>query len=80
MPLFHFYCDECSQEIKRILSVEELVNPVACPICQGPTYRKARGPTSQVTEILDNGLMGRKVERLKDAERLYKERSKNHKP
>lgn len=32
--------------------------------------------TTNVMEVLDNGLMPRKLERLADAQRLYKERSK----
>jgi hypothetical protein len=40
--------------------------------------RAPRGPTAQVKETLDNGAMKRKVERFKDAEKLYKDRSKQN--
>ena len=37
--------------------------------------RAARGVSSRCVETLDNGVMGRKLERLTDAERLYHERA-----
>lgn len=37
--------------------------------------RLAGDATSRITEVLDNGLMSRKVERLADADRLFKEQA-----
>jgi hypothetical protein len=38
--------------------------------------RKSNPPNTQVKEVLDNGFMTKRVERLKDAEELYKNRKK----
>ena len=39
--------------------------------------RDAQGASSQNVEVLDNGLMNKRLERLADAERLFHERYEN---
>jgi len=39
--------------------------------------RTPRPPSTIVKEMLDNGAMTKRVERLKDAEELYRQRAKN---
>lgn len=75
MPLYYYYCSECSLEKKRIVDV-----PVEqpCPKCNKNMARSPRPPTSQVMEVVDNGLMSKRVERLNDIESILKERSDKH--
>jgi hypothetical protein len=40
--------------------------------------RDPSGPSALVKETLDNGAMTTKIERLKDAEQLYKDRAKKN--
>lgn len=75
MPLYNFVCSKCGTKKRRIFSVEESKKPQPCPQCKADMERDQTGPTRQVMERLDNGLMPRAVERLSEAERLYKERA-----
>lgn len=42
--------------------------------CGLEMVRDPRPPSSRVTEVLDNGLMNKRLERLADAERLFADR------
>jgi putative FmdB family regulatory protein len=77
MPLYRYRCSVCELDVTRIHGAKERPE-LACAECGGTLVRNPRGPSTQVVEKLDNGAMGRAVERLADAERLYHERSKNH--
>jgi hypothetical protein len=91
MPLYNFICPKCGNKRRRICSPAQAKIPIKCGDCSardndGPNLpatanentmeRDPSGPTNQRYERLDNGLMPRAVERLVDAERLHKERSK----
>ena len=80
MPLYYFVCEGPQHlfKLRRILTPEEAEEPQYCP-CGALLVRVSQGATSTVREVLDNGLMARPVDRLSDAERLYRERSKEHK-
>lgn len=73
MPLYYFQCETCGKEFRRILKPEEATSqPCAC----GSTLKRdPHPPSSRVTEVLDNGLMTKRIERLADAERLFRERN-----
>jgi hypothetical protein len=74
MPLYHFECIQCGQVVRKILKAQDLAQTeVLC--CDTPCRRTPRPPSTQVKEVLDNGLMTKKVERLSDAERLFRERA-----
>lgn len=75
MPLFYFKCDTCGRELRKILPSEAEFKDRACICPSGTLHRDARGATSRAVEVLDNGIMPKKLERLVDAERLYKERN-----
>ncbi len=76
MPLFRFVCIECALKAARFLSPTEARLPLPCTQCAGKMKRDVQVPSMQVVERLDNGLMPRAVERLADAERLFKDRAK----
>lgn len=94
MPAYNFVCKlhKALIEITRIsqrpwskLSAEERKLLSLCPsehhgIAREPHQmeRAPSGPSAQVKERLDNGVMKRAVERYKDAERLYKDRAKQN--
>lgn len=80
MPLYNFKCPKCGKAKRKICSAEQSKDPIACSDCSTTLERAPSGATSQVKERLDNGLMPRAVERLADAERLFKERAQNHDP
>lgn len=76
MPLYYFRCTGCSTESKLILEPADANTLLACKHCHEPLQRTPKPPTTRIVEQLDNGLMGRRLEREADAERLYKERSR----
>ena len=74
MPLFYYICDICQKEIRRVCNIQE---SKTLPICCGSqTKRNPRPVTARCIEVIDNGIMTKKLERLTDAERLFKERAK----
>lgn len=77
MPKYYFVCLACSAELTRFISAEEAKALPPCTKCGGAVKRTPRPPSPFVKERLDNGLMPKVVERPADAQRLYKERSKN---
>lgn len=76
MALYNYRCDGCGKKARKISTPEQQQTP-QCPDCVQDMVRDPTGPSSQKMERLDNSLMPRRVERLADAERLHKERSKN---
>ena len=76
MPLFYFTCSKCFRETRKILNASEADKERYCPHCGYAMYRTPTGPSSQAKEILDNGLMPRAVERIANAEELFRERAK----
>jgi hypothetical protein len=77
VALYYLSCLACGHEAARFLKTAKEATEQACAFCQGPMKRNPRPPSSQVMETLDNGHMGRKVERLKDAEELHQDRARN---
>lgn len=72
MPAFHLRCNQCQKTKRRILpKFKEL----PCD-CGGVFERQDVSISTQVKEVLDNGAMVRKVERLADIDAMVKERSK----
>lgn len=77
MPKFDLVC-ECGAHRSRILPKRpKLADPVRSCFDCGRQMKIEVNTTSQVVETLDNGAMSRKVERLSDAERLWKDRADN---
>ena len=76
MPVFHYFCSQCQTETKKFFA--KGVDSLECPFCGSEMEREMNGPSARVVEKLDNGVMSRSVERLADAERLYKDRAAKH--
>jgi len=77
MPLYYFNCAECNRHTKKLLASKPKPDNVPeCPECLTTMVRMSKPPTSQVLETLDNHLMPKRLERLVNAEELYKNRSK----
>jgi hypothetical protein len=77
VPKFKLICSGHEEpETRTVLrkSASELGN-ILCPKCKHPMVREAEPCSTRLVEILDNGLMARRIERPAEAERLYKERS-----
>ncbi len=75
MPLFNFECPNCKVLIKRILTVEGSKVGVQCKTCPATLRRVYGAASSQVKEVLDNGIMTKRIERYSDAEELYYDRA-----
>lgn len=71
--LLYYHCNICNKDLKRILDQPE---PQIC--CETEMERSPKPMTSRVTEVLDNGIMAHQIERLVDADNIFKERSDNH--
>ena len=63
--------------MKKLLAVKPNKERLPlCPQCLEPMVRMPKAPTSQVLEGFDNNIMPKRLERLVNAEELYKNRSK----
>ena len=69
MAIFNLKCSECNFEHKRML---EKYTPYECPICQKGVMLRNPNFTVQVKEVIDNGLMPKRVEVYKDITTLRK--------
>lgn len=82
MPTYNFRCCKCKKMIKKLMTVEayRALRPAEVVACDcGYTAKREMGaPSSKAMEVLDNGLMARRVERLADSERIIQERSAQH--
>lgn len=76
MPSYNLRCSDCGASKTRRFDVPQKF-PVDTCACGGPMRRVPRPPTTTVKESLDNGAMTKRVERFKDAERLYRDRAAN---
>lgn len=72
MPAYHLKCDKCQKSLRKLLPKFEAMT---CE-CGGQFERiDPTKVTAQIKEVLDNGVMVRKVERLHNIDQLVKERS-----
>ena len=70
MPIFDYRCELCGERVRTMKSSsKEHAN------CGGVLVRKPTGATSQQVEVVDNGLMPRRVERLAGVEEMVHERA-----
>lgn len=74
MPLYYYLCGSCKKPQRRLLTPEESQAPLPCS-CGGALARTPVPPSSQAVETLDNGIMTKRLERLADAETLFRERN-----
>lgn len=77
MPLYHLKCEACKVFERHMLSPAEAKAGVACRGCGVRMARDPNPPSTSVMETLDNGAMVRKLERLSQAEELYRDRARN---
>lgn len=77
MPLYHYYCPVCKLYQTKVLSPEEAKGDVPCRTegCAGKPVRKAKGASSSIKEVHDNGAMIRRVETYPDIQEVMKKRS-----
>lgn len=73
--MYYYVCGACQEGRRRICSPAEAKTPPPCPRCGKTMARSPKGMTSRTVEVLDNGVMTKKLERLADAERLFHERA-----
>lgn len=73
MPVFSFRCDSCGAQARRLLPAAP--DEYLC-VCGKPMERNGAGPTSRATEVLDNGMMSRPLERLDNAEEIFRDRAR----
>jgi DNA-directed RNA polymerase subunit RPC12/RpoP len=84
MPNYSFKCSDCSKELVYYLTYKEMKSwKVLCPVCsfnidQGKFMRRVLKATStavQTKEVIDNGLMPKRVERLAGVSEMVKQRA-----
>lgn len=83
MPLFKLSCKNGHK--KELLTTTSTLDSVSdekkkCGVCGETMVRSGIGPTANVKERLDSGVMVRAVERYSDTERLFKERNQKADP
>lgn len=65
MPLFTWRCYQCGKKVQRIMAAQQAAQGLQCPDDRTLLVRMACAPTSQVKEVVDNGLMAKRVELIK---------------
>lgn len=77
MPRYYFRCPRCAEQTATRLRAGQQTKPRECSTCHEILVRDPQPPSTQVMEELDNGAMGKRVERLKDAEILRLDRAQS---
>ena len=72
VPLYCYRCPGCGKTSRRICSPLESRTRPRC--CGQDSERVPGSVSSRTVEVLDNGVMTKSIERLTDAERLFRER------
>jgi hypothetical protein len=67
MARFRFDCTDCGEFYK---SLDKRSRSCTCPVCRKDAKNIIGAGTTQIMERLDNGLMGRAVERLHNVEEI----------
>jgi hypothetical protein len=75
MASFTYACPEHGQ---FIVSLPKREKTVPCKTCQAASKAVLKAGTISVVERLDNGVMGRRVERLHNIEEIMNERADKH--
>lgn len=66
MPTYTYSCGWCNTKEKKLLpSLEKAKIERYCETCNQPMVRQVGAASSQVKEIVDNGIMAKKVELTK---------------
>jgi hypothetical protein len=74
MPLYSWKCKGCGFIGRKLSPKRPGLTP--CTACGGDNEYMDSSPTSRVIEVMDNGVMTRKVEVLSNISDLMKNRSK----
>lgn len=78
MAEIRYKCNLCDNEItKFVFKKEDFRGYLTCH-CGGVLERVLKAPTVRTVEVLDNGVMPRRVEQQKDIKEILVERSKKH--
>lgn len=78
MAVYFYICPVCQQADRRLLKPVEAREPQRCrktADCPGVLVREVQPPNMVHKEVIDNGIMTKRVERDIDAERLAHERA-----
>ena len=71
MPLYRWRCEKCGEATRKLLASRPKLGTCCC----GGKLIFVTNAQAMVMESLDNGIMPRRVEQLKDVEELRKVRS-----
>lgn len=77
MPVFNLQCSNCGKTKKVLRKTEQDIKNILCECGSGMT-RDTQPLTSKVTEIIDNGLMPKKVEVISNIKESIEERKQKH--
>lgn len=82
MPVYSFRCPH-GHSFNKSMSVGEFKDskglvPCKEELCSFTARRVRKAATSQAMEVLDDGIRPQRVERLADAERIFREREEAH--
>ena len=73
MALFTYFCKACKKEWRKILAKD---TKQRCPNCGKNGSRQPKSVTTSSKEIVDTGIMPKRVEMLVGAQEISKERSR----
>lgn len=78
MPIFYTYCSKCLKQKTFLLKKKEELLTKQCDGCGVLLGKERNSPTTQTRETIDDGIMIRSVEILRDVKQMLQERSKQH--
>lgn len=83
MPVYTFQCGLGHPAFNKIMTVEEYrkcggTSFCSVSVCSAVARRTRKPASSQSMEVLDDGIRPQRIERLADAERIFKEREEAH--
>lgn len=61
--IFNFFCEICNKYYSKLITMRNTIaqNPI-CEVCNGKLKRELSAPSSNSIEIIDNGIMEKKIE------------------
>jgi transcription elongation factor Elf1 len=77
MPIFNLECPSCNRSKKVLRKIESEIKDITCK-CGAKMQRKSQPLSTKTTEIIDNGLMAKKVEVLSNIEEAVETRKQKH--
>lgn len=75
MPIYSLNCSVCNKTYKKLIKDKKLIDQEKCVVCKAQLFLGMSQVTTQTTEVIDNGIMVKQVEKLMHVEELLHDRA-----